>query len=254
MSAVKEPAHFLLKENYELGAPLFEPKWWDVDSYEALFEPGKLCGEASIGYSQLPFTPGVARRIFSYNPDAKFIYIVRNPLDRLVSHYNFSVRHWPDWPPLKNAVIQKPAYLSISDYATNLGCYLDRFPKENVLVLISERFRNDLRAGTQSLEAFLGIKPIEIRTKLESNVTPDGLRPPRLTSRALDQLRRRKYWKTARGLVPKSFETPAKALLYKRAVQPAGRADVPEAVVEYLSVLAQRFRHLIKDPIPEWDI
>ena len=56
--------------------------------YERLFEtPAPLRGEASPSYSQYPRRRGVPERIHALVPEARFIYLVGDPIRRIVSHY-----------------------------------------------------------------------------------------------------------------------------------------------------------------------
>jgi len=59
----------------------------DLKTYEALFEgasEGQLCGEASVLYG---FYPESNKAILDYNPKAKFIFMLRHPIDMAVSYH-----------------------------------------------------------------------------------------------------------------------------------------------------------------------
>ncbi|MDO5706469.1 MAG: sulfotransferase domain-containing protein, partial [Paracoccus sp. (in: a-proteobacteria)] len=61
-----------------------------IDWYRALFDgaaPGDLKGEASTHYTKLPNHPHTLERLRPHVPAPRLIYLIRNPLDRLVSHY-----------------------------------------------------------------------------------------------------------------------------------------------------------------------
>jgi hypothetical protein len=78
MSAIKEPGFWVDDNQF----PHFEP-------YKALFKNGKnhlYRGDASAVYMTFDhFT----ERIKAFTPDVKFIFILRNPVDRAWSHYWF---------------------------------------------------------------------------------------------------------------------------------------------------------------------
>ena len=71
-----------------------------VDKYEDLWDfdrsVHKYALEASTGYAKYPMEPNVANNILDYGIRPKFIYIIRNPFDRIQSHYN-SMRYEPGW-------------------------------------------------------------------------------------------------------------------------------------------------------------
>ena len=58
--------------------------------YGALYDaaaPGDLTGEASTHYTKRPTWPDTVQRLHAAVPDARLIYMIRNPVERCVSHY-----------------------------------------------------------------------------------------------------------------------------------------------------------------------
>jgi hypothetical protein len=85
LPALKEPQFFSKNSVFEQGAA------W----YKALFaqaEDSQICGEASTTYTRWPHTPDVPRRIMNLLPNPKFIYLMRNPVERAYSHYCHHMR------------------------------------------------------------------------------------------------------------------------------------------------------------------
>ena len=63
-----------------------------LEWYSAQFpDDSGVRGEASPNYSKFHIFPGVPDRMRSVLPDIKLIYLVRNPVERAVSHYMHSV-------------------------------------------------------------------------------------------------------------------------------------------------------------------
>src|SRR5262245_41553279 len=61
-----------------------------LDWYASLFEaapPTALCGERSTEYTKLPTYPETVSRMRRHLPETRFIYVMRHPMDRLLSHY-----------------------------------------------------------------------------------------------------------------------------------------------------------------------
>src|SRR5258708_2921814 len=78
MSVEKELNFFASHYNWERG----------VDWYKASFHSqAKILGEASPEYTNFPQQPNVADRMAELIPQAKLIYIVRDPIERIISHY-----------------------------------------------------------------------------------------------------------------------------------------------------------------------
>jgi Sulfotransferase family len=87
MSRIKE-TNFFLSPNDSPHSDRIE----DLREYERLFRcPARARGESSPSYSMYPRHKGVPERIAALVPDARFIYLVRNPIDRIVSHYMHNV-------------------------------------------------------------------------------------------------------------------------------------------------------------------
>src|SRR3990172_564869 len=76
-SKPKEPAYFNRTQNWQEG----------LEKYHQLYSPveGRICGEASTMYSSLPEWQGTHSRLFAYNPELKLIYIMRLPVERVIS-------------------------------------------------------------------------------------------------------------------------------------------------------------------------
>ncbi|MDA8347687.1 MAG: sulfotransferase, partial [Pseudomonadota bacterium] len=122
MSREKEPGYFVEELSLRKGE----------DWYLSLFEQDaryQYVGESSTHYTKLPLYRGVPERLFRFNPDARLIYIMRDPFDRVISHYWHAVRdvhHGGELRPLLKAVQECPDYLCFSDYAMQLEPYIER--------------------------------------------------------------------------------------------------------------------------------
>ena len=78
MSKPKELNFFAAEQNWDLG----------FDWYESRFDNTvKINGESSPHYTNRPRFNGVAERIHKHIPDAKLIYMVRDPIKRILSHW-----------------------------------------------------------------------------------------------------------------------------------------------------------------------
>jgi sulfotransferase family protein len=137
--------------------------WPDgVDWYAAHFEAAhgaRARGEISPSYSQADQFPGVAARVAQIVPDAKIVYLVREPVARAQSMYLHEVAAGRETLPIDAALATKPLYVNSSRYATQLDEYLRYFGREQIFVFTSESLRGD-RAGTlRRLFAFLDVDP-----------------------------------------------------------------------------------------------
>ncbi len=156
MSRIKEPHYFV--DNVRPPAVRVD----NLAEYEALFSSDtKVRGEASPSYACYSQHSGAPERIRGLLPGAKFIYLVRDPIDRTVSHYLHRVAVENERRAFADALgdvddLANP-YTCPSRYATQLERYLRYFPSERILV-IDQRDLLGQRAMTLSaIFSFLGV-------------------------------------------------------------------------------------------------
>ncbi|MCK7578197.1 MAG: sulfotransferase [Chromatiales bacterium] len=87
MSPVKEPSYFVDRETLEQIWPdMAEMGFWRGEEYYLdLFKDADqhiAIGEASTNYAKLPRVSGVAERIATFAPEAKIIFMMRDPVER----------------------------------------------------------------------------------------------------------------------------------------------------------------------------
>lgn len=172
MSRVKEPRYFCRHVgNFEL------PVVSDLDEYLGLFEPGTgHRGESSPAYSESGFVPGVPEAISKEVDDPRFIYLVRDPIERFASAVQEGVasrrgdlgsgraalRGPNAGLPEGLSEIRDPANPSSSPgrYMTEIRAYLALFPSESILVVDSEDLRHHRREAMGEIFTFLGLEPV----------------------------------------------------------------------------------------------
>ena len=158
--------------------------WRSEEQYLELFRPAgdaRILGEASTNYTKLPLVTGVCERIGDFNPEARFVYVMRDPVERAISHYWHMVRFHAEHRPIAQAVRQDPQYLTVSDYAMQLRPYLRRFGRDRFAILIHEQLVADPAGQMRDLYRWLGVNPLAAdfsRFAEPENVGPDVLRMP----------------------------------------------------------------------------
>jgi hypothetical protein len=124
MSKPKELNFFAAEQNWDLG----------FDWYENRFDNTvKINGESSPHYTNRPRFNGVAERIHKHIPDARLIYMVRDPIKRILSHWvhatgaGYETR---EFVPTLN--LPDTAYIQRSMYWMQLQPYLEHFDREQI--------------------------------------------------------------------------------------------------------------------------
>ena len=151
MSTPKEPNYFSDNVEYARG------EVW----YASLFSgvaPNDLCGESSTHYTKLPDYPLTIERMAKHLKSPKLIYIMRHPIDRLISHY---IHQWSQNVikcDINEAIEQYEELIAYSCYARQLKPYFDKFGCENVLPVFNEAIRQDPQEQLQHIADFIGFQ------------------------------------------------------------------------------------------------
>lgn len=159
MSANKEPRFFAGPEN---GIPYAPGRIDDRAEYESLFDSSfAVRGEASTDYAIHPRRIGAPERIDELVPEAKFIYMVRDPIARTISHYRMRVAVLGERRSLEEALsdfgdVSSP-YIWPSLYASQLERYLALFPQERILVVDQADLLADRRSILREMFRFLEV-------------------------------------------------------------------------------------------------
>jgi hypothetical protein len=131
-----------------------------VEWYADHFDPAvPIRGESSPPYTA-PFFPGSAERMASVVPGARLVYIVRDPIERMLSAWAHYRAAGLERRGIEEALSQPGnTYLERSRYHTRLLPYLERFPQDRILILASEDLRDRRRETMAEVFAFLGVDP-----------------------------------------------------------------------------------------------
>ena len=151
MSRPKELNFFVAELNWGLG-----PEW-----YASHFDrAAPVRGESSPHYTNLPRFAGVAERMRGLLGDGRVIYMVRDPIDRLLSHYLHNVGGGYETRSLEAALADPDsAYLTRSRYARQVEPYLREFGAERVLIIARERLATEREASMRRAFEFCGVEP-----------------------------------------------------------------------------------------------
>lgn len=143
------------------------------EKYRNQFErPQLLKGDVSPSYSKSHLYPGVAERIFSAQPEAKIIFITRDPLQRIQSHlYHNLLRHRFDAAKVEREVFENPDYIMSSSYHFQIRQYLNHFRRTQVLVVTLEELITKPSFFYQKVMNFLGLSPAEFSADRKFNIS-----------------------------------------------------------------------------------
>ncbi len=171
MSEPKEPNFFSDDDQYRRG----------VEWYSSLFanaREGHLCGESSTHYTKLPDHPETIRRMAALVPNVKLVYIMRHPIDRLVSHY---IHQWTQNVircDINDALDRYPELINYSRYSYQLEPYFEAYGKHSVLPVFFAAVRKQPQTELERIARFVGFRgPVAWKEDLGAqNVSAERLR------------------------------------------------------------------------------
>jgi hypothetical protein len=294
MSRKKEPAYFLGDRSACLRLDAKAPGQSPLERYLRLFpaiEQKRYAGESTTPYTHLPYFRGVAERIHRFNPGARLVYLVRDPVERTLSHYWYrawrgldhialedeelqmasrnlqrkllavALDHEEILPSPEVAICKNPFYCAVSYYAMQLREYLRFFPRAQIYIITHEDLILEPALSMQAIFEWLGLEippaHSNIRYSNRENSTPG----------VFEQRRSHLPWKLRnygplarlRYLVPRSLR---RVIWHWIKISPlvsqqVNRSEVDlTEVIEYLRDLqipqAKEFEELCEHKFPHW--
>jgi hypothetical protein len=183
---IKETNFFITEGRWHLGLD------WYRSLYAGATGDATIAGDVSPGYTMFPTFAGAPARISSVVPDAKLVYVLRDPIERMRSHYLHQLTVGFERRPMRAALLQDIQYLSLSMYSLQLDQYLEHFDRSQLHVMRAEDLVN---APTETLDAllrFLGLEPGWVPDNLGTAYNQaDSRRVPRAAAYRVDVALRR---------------------------------------------------------------
>lgn len=221
----KEPNFFSDDQQYGRG----------VNWYTDLFShapSGALMGEASTHYTKLPTYPQTVARMHELLPGARLIYVMRHPIDRLVSHY---IHEWSMGNincSIDQAVRQYPELIAYGQYSMQLAPFFAAYGRERILPVFFDRLTHEPQAELERVCRFIGYKggATWIHEVKPSNVSSERLRRFPLYDILIKSSIATRF---RRALVPRELRNWAKARLTMRQRPQLGPATTSELVERF---------------------
>jgi hypothetical protein len=245
MSRPKELNFFIEERNWPLG------EGW----YRGQFDPrAKVRGEASPNYTAFPQHVGVPERMHSLLPDAKLIYVVRDPLERIAAHWVHNYAKRREKGDLR-ATLTHPntSYVVRSQYHMQLQQFLRFYPLEQILLLEQEELRTGGAEVLRRVFEFVGADPDFSHPHFgrERHQTSRKTRASRLAVR-MERLSRTRGGR----LLPRNLwlALDEKLPLRRPIERPEVRAALGPEVMRVLREDAERLRELTGREFANWSI
>ena len=149
MSDIKELDFFVMDGTWDKG----------VEWYKKNFDPTSVIrGESSTSYTRRRQTEDVANRVKGVLSDVKLIYLVRDPIKRILSDYHHHRASGNERRGLTAALTDPESlYVQGSSYGSQLKPYVDNFGTDCILVETQERLLSERRVCLGRIFRFLEV-------------------------------------------------------------------------------------------------
>ncbi len=151
--------HFFNNDNYDDSK---------LEEYYAHFaSEAKVVGASPQSYTKQHIIDfdGVAERLERHCPKVKLIYLIRNPIDRIESHfYEAQVNGYAPSKGLNDCIESETKanhYILTSKYYYQISKFLEFFPKDQVKIVFAESLRASRLETLNSIFEFLGVDKVE---------------------------------------------------------------------------------------------
>lgn len=237
MTDPKEPNYFSDDDVFAKG-----PGW-----YSSLFDgagASDLKGEASTHYTKRPELPHTLERMTKAVPQVRLVYMIRNPMARLVSHY---IHEWSQGVlsvPLEQALQTHGPLVDYGRYGWQVAPFIEAYGSDAVLLTSLERLKSDQDGELARIAAHIGhAAPVHwVEEMAAENVSSERVRRLPLHGLIVDNpvataLRR--------VLVPKAIRTRI-----REARQMKSRPQLPAAEVPGLEARFAEDREILAGFFP----
>ena len=196
--ARREEVHFFDREEHFKDDPV------DYSVYHQWFRPHgrhRVFGEKTPIYM---YWEDVPRRVWEYNPNMKWLLLLRNPIERAYSHWHMEHARNKDpvdfWSALQNEHARsrvalpfqhrRYSYVDRGFYTEQLRRIWLFFPREQTLILKSEELRASPTATLNTVCQFLGVAPFShvdpLNVRSQVYASPLGRRERRYLARVFE--------------------------------------------------------------------
>ncbi len=231
----------------------------DAEIYRLLYR--RVGGEKAVGDFSTAYLCSVdaAEKIRAFNPAAKIIVVLREPIERALSHYkmdqaiglvsaSFSELVRAELDALHDTTKSAPWYIRLGLYASQVERFLSRFPKDQVKIILFEDFcgaRGEIISG---IETFLEVTPQV--SHLDMVVNKSEQPRSREIVRLIERMNIRPM---IRKMVPRPVIDLGKRILYKPYKEkPAVEPEVLAQVQEVVEPDVRRLGTLINRDLSHW--
>lgn len=235
-----------------------EPSDAEFQRYKQNFDPrARVRGESSPNYTCYPQVSGIPERIHRLIPDAKLIYMVRDPIERAVSSYLQARAIGEDLRPIADALEDPNTwYVSRGLYYAQLERYLPYFRQEQILVVAQEALLAQRAETMRRIFGFLDVDQSFWSPGFEQRweVSSGKGRLYKFAYRASRRIAGPEFWRR----LPTGVRWLGERIVYSPRDDESSRPDLDEGLRERLTERfredARKLRELTGEDFPRWSV
>ncbi len=127
---------------------------WYMSLFDGAPEGARAIGELSHDYL---FSAVAAQRIRKHLPEVKLLTCLRDPVDRIFSHYLFMIRSGRTTATFEQALTEYPELENNSLYRQHLTPYFELFPTSQIKILFFSKLEESTRDFAREVFDCLGV-------------------------------------------------------------------------------------------------
>jgi len=202
-----------------------------IDYYNSQFPLPLQLGKCGVTFDATPkyiYCPDCPRRIYEYNPHAKMILLLRDPVERAYSAWNmyrrfheknlssilpgwssmnvlekegfrqlFSQREYPRFEEaiceeieiyLSEEAFPEPSFVRRGLYAKQLERYFKYFRREQIMIIDSQNLRKETDRTLGEIARFIGLRPYNWKQGEKERRVVSGVYNDKISQQARDYL------------------------------------------------------------------
>lgn len=114
-------------------------------------------GESSPSYADTHRDAGIPKRMRSVIPDARLVYVVREPIERMRSMYRQAYISGTETRGFREAIAEDEHYIESSRYMQHIAAYLKEYSKDRILVVTTEALMTEPDATLGAVYEHIGV-------------------------------------------------------------------------------------------------
>jgi len=244
----KEPNYFVEELNYNKG----------LDWYSSLFDnvqSEKVIGESSTDYTKAPNYRDTHLKLHQFNPNAKILYVMRDPIERAISQYWWEVEYSAEGRDMKHGILENDWIMNCSYYAQQIKPYIDVFGRENVYTLTAEELISEPNRVMKEIFEWLGVST-DIQLKDETlkvhNQSKSSVNRV-MGAGLLSKLKGGVVWDILKKVIPPTLKWKLMKLLSRKVDKDSsGKELAIEAIQPIMKAQTAELSQLLGRDFPEW--